>query len=88
MDMENIPMPEGPGSLVCSEVPRWHTTESYDCLKTPPTSFLFLRLIFERIKPGDESKGNGKNPQITWIKQLLSRRADVSYRQIDISGSA
>lgn len=79
---------KGQGAWYALRWPGWHRTESYDCLKTPPPSFLFLRLIFERIEPGDEGKGNGNNPQVTWIKQLLSRRADLSYRQIDISVSA
>lgn len=55
--MENIPIPEGPGSLVCSEVAMVAQDRE---LRTPPTPFLFLIAIFERLKPGDEGRGNEK----------------------------
>lgn len=73
---------KGQGAWSALRWPWWHRTESCDCLQTPLTSFLLLRLVFERIKPGDEGQGNGNNPQITWTKQLLPCCADLSYKLI------
>lgn len=84
--MENIPVPEGLGSLVCSEVAM---VEQERELPENATQVLFILYTdFWKDKTRRWGEGNWNNPQITQIKQLLSLHADLSYRQIDISGSA